>query len=156
VSSDAVRARAAAYLRECHVMTLATCGEAGVWAAAVFYASEGFMLHFLSAPSARHVQNLESSPRVSATVQKDYSEWQRIRGVQLEGVARETDARERERVQRVYGEKFPIVARIGAAPLAIAKAFQRVRFYTLLPDRAYFVDNSRGFGHRDEIELPAP
>jgi len=30
-----------------------------------------------------------------------------------------------------------------------------VRWYRLEPQRLYFIDNSRGFGHRDEIE-PAP
>jgi len=57
--------------------------------------------------------------------------------------------------QRLYGRKFPLVGSRGKLPVAIAAALQRVRWYRLEPQRLYFIDNSRGFGHRDEIE-PAP
>lgn len=150
---DDACARALAYLRECRVMTLATYGSDGVSAAALFYASEGFTLHFLSAPTTRHVRNLALHPRVAVTVQKDYGDWNEIRGLQLEGVAAEADAAEAARVRNVYAAKFPLVARIGEAPPAMAAAFARVRFYSVVAERARFVDNSRGFGHRDEIDV---
>jgi hypothetical protein len=28
-----------------------------------------------------------------------------------------------------------------------------VRWFRLLPERVFFIDNSNGFGHRDEIDL---
>jgi uncharacterized protein YhbP (UPF0306 family) len=146
-------ARAAAYLRDCHGMTRATQGPDGVCAAAVFYASDAFTLYFVSAPSTRHARNVRANPRVAVTVQKDYRDWRRIRGVQLEGEAREVAAGEREHVLRLYAAKFPVVAQADRAPAAIAEAFARIRFYTIVPVRAYFVDNARGFGHRDEIDL---
>jgi hypothetical protein len=46
----------AAYLAGHHVMTLATQGGEGPWAAAVFYASDGASLIFLSAPNTRHAE----------------------------------------------------------------------------------------------------
>ena len=148
-----VRERAAAYLRECHVMTLATHGREGPWAAAVFYASNALTLHFLSSPSTRHAQDVAADSRVCVTVQKDCADWRDIRGVQLAGVASEVGAADLARVQSLYAAKFPIVAPGAGAPEAIVRALARVCWYTIVPERAYFVDNSRGFGVRDEIDL---
>ena len=60
----ALHQRVLAYLGEHRVMTLATQGRDGPWAAAVFYASEGFDLYFLSSPSTRHCADLSGNPRV--------------------------------------------------------------------------------------------
>ena len=76
---------ALAYLANHQVMTLATSGPQGLWAAAVFYASEGFTLTFLSAAHTRHAQNITAVPHVAATIQEDYRDWQKIQGIQLEG-----------------------------------------------------------------------
>jgi uncharacterized protein YhbP (UPF0306 family) len=150
---EALRRRVAAYLREHHVMTLATYGSEGLWSAAVFYADDGHSLFFLSSPASRHCRNLATSPRVSATIQKDYTDWQDIKGVQLEGIAREIRGKEEELARRLYGEKFPVVRALARAPAALAEAMDRVRWYEVAPDRLYFVDNSAGFGHRDAIDL---
>lgn len=154
--SEGLRERAQDYLREHHVMTLATAGAEGPWAAAVFYVSDGFTLFFLSSPTSRHSRALASSPRVAATIQEDYADWPQIKGVQLEGIAGEISGPEEERARRLYGEKFPIVGKLAQAPAAIVKALARVRWYKLVPERVYFIDNSAGFGHRDELDLRGP
>ena len=105
----------------------------------------------VSSPRSRHCMNLASNAHVCATVQKDYDDWTRIRGVQLEGRAEEVPASERERVRRRYARRFPMIG--GGAPAAIAEALARVRWYSVVPERCWFVDNSRGFGHRDEVDL---
>ncbi|MBI3371843.1 MAG: pyridoxamine 5'-phosphate oxidase family protein [Betaproteobacteria bacterium] len=151
---EVLHRRVAAYLREHHVMTLATHGSEGVWAAAVFYVSDGFNLIFLSSPSSRHCRNLAESPRVSATVQEDYADWPEIKGVQLEGIAREIGGEREQHARHIYGEKFPLIRGLAQAPVAIAKAMDKVRWYEVVTDRLYFIDNSAGFGHRDAIELP--
>jgi hypothetical protein len=38
-------------------------------------------------------------------------------------------------------------------PPAIVKALAKVRWFLLVPERFHFIDNSKGFGHRDEIVL---
>jgi uncharacterized protein YhbP (UPF0306 family) len=134
-------------------MTLASQGEEGVWAAAVFYANDGFGIYFLSSPASRHCRNLERNPRVSAAIHEDCADWREIKGVQLEGIACVLAGTEEEQARRLYGAKFPVVGEIERAPAAIVKALARVRWYRLVADRLYFIDNSAGFGHRDEIEL---
>lgn len=136
------------YLHKHHVLTLATHGPEGLWAAAVFYVNDGFQLYFLSAGHTRHAQNMAASPRVAATVQEDYPEWSVIKGIQLEGEARQLAGKEREAAFHLYAGKFRFLEQpISAIEMALA----RVNWYCLSPDRLYFIDNSRGFGHRDEI-----
>lgn len=152
--AEALRQRVAAYLREHHVMTLATHGSGGVWAAAVFYVNDGYNLLFLSSPTSRHCRNLLDSPRVSVTIQQDYADWPEIKGVQLEGIAGEIRGEEVQRARRLYGEKFPVIHGLAQASIALATAMEKVCWYEVVPDRLYFIDNSAGFGHRDAIELP--
>ena len=155
MSQAALRERVPRYLREHRVLTLATQGPQGPWAAAVFYAGDERALVFLSSPSSRHAGDLALQPRVAATVQEDYADWTAIKGVQIEGTASELRGDDAALTQRLYGEKFPLVANASAAPAAIAAALARVRWYRLVPDRLFFVDNAAGFGHREELGLGA-
>ena len=143
----------AQHLQRHHVMTLATGGADGPWAAAVFYASDGADLLFLSSPASRHARNLAQDPRCAATIQSDCSDWADIKGVQLQGRVKSLHGDEQARGQQLYGQKFPLVGPSESIPAAIAAALARVRWYRLEPERLYFIDNSLGFGHRDEIDL---
>lgn len=143
----------AAYLERHRVMTLATCGADGPWAAAVFYVHVGPALYFLSSPSSRHCRNLAHDPRCAATVQEDYSDWAQIKGIQMEGRAGEVRGDEALLARQRYADKFPLVARLASAPAAIVAAFARVHWYRLQPEHMHFIDNSRGFGHREPIDL---
>lgn len=64
---QSLKEKALAYLESHNVMTLATHGPEGLWAAAVFCVSDDFKLYFLSAPTTRHGRNLTENPRVAAT-----------------------------------------------------------------------------------------
>ncbi len=142
---------AAQYLLDHHVMTLATQGSDGPWAAAVFYAPDGDDLIFLSSPNTRHCRDLASQPRCAATIQSDAQDWRSIRGIQLEGAVSELQGAERSRAEQLYGERFPFV-RPGEAPAAIVLALARVHWYKLRISRLYFIDNRRGFGQRRQFD----
>ena len=114
--TSASRQRALRYLREHHVMTLATQGGDGPWAAAVFYVNVDFTLYFLSAPSSRHCTHIAAQARVAATIHEDYADWPQIRGIQLEGIVRELSGADAELARRLYGEKFPIVGDAAQTP----------------------------------------
>ncbi len=150
---DNVRSQAEQYLRAHSVATLATRSGDDLWAAAVFYVNDGFALYFLSAPTTRHCTNLAQDPRVALTIQEDYADWLEIKGVQIEGIASEISGAEEEKARRLYGEKFPVVGKLAQAPAAIVKALAKVRWYKVVPHRLFFIDNSFGLGHRDEIGL---
>ncbi len=145
--------KALAYLRDHNVMTLATSGAQGLWAAAVFYVNDGFTLYFLSAPTSRHSLNIESQSTVAVTIQEDYRDWREIKGIQLEGAARRIEGAEQAAALVRYGAKFPVVGNLAQAPAEILQAMSRIVWYRVAPTRLYFTDNSLGLGHRDEIPL---
>lgn len=152
MSAD-LRHRVHDYLHSHHVATLATMASDGPWAAAVFYVNDGDRLYFLSSPTSRHCRNLDQDARAAATIQADYKNWPEIRGVQMEGRVGVLGGAEEARARRLYTEKFPLIGNLGQAPAAIVAALARVRWYCLAPTRLYFIDNSLGFGRRDEITL---
>ena len=139
------------YLAQHHVMTLATQGGDGPWAAAVFYVRDGDDLIFLSSASSRHGRDLALEPRCAATIQSEADDWRAIQGIQLEGRVSELEGDERSRAQQLYGDRFPF-ARAGSAPTAIALALARVRWYRLRIARLYFIDNRRGLGQRRQFD----
>ncbi len=145
--------RALAYLYEHHVMSLATSNNDGMWAAAVFYASDGFELYFLSSPKTRHAINLEANAAVCATIQEDYRDWRSVKGIQLAGHAVRLQGSQRTAAIECYERKFPFVGDALGMAREIASALEMVSWYRLVPSRLLFVDNSLGFGHRDEIAL---
>jgi uncharacterized protein YhbP (UPF0306 family) len=149
-----VQCRALDYLVRHRVLTVATYGPEGLWAAAVFYVNDGFTLYFLSAPTSRHSRNIGRTSRVAGTIQGEYEDWREIKGIQLEGEALRIGGPEQAAAALRYGQKFPVVANLASAPAEIVRAFEKVAWYKVLPARLYLIDNSRGLGHRDEVALP--
>lgn len=150
-----LRATVVGYLAERYSLTLATQGPEGPWAAGLYFASDGLTLYFLSDPASRHCQDIAADPRVAAAVHEDYRDWREIRGIQLEGRAEPVAAAaELARAWEVYLAKFPFVRqfRVGDA-LQIAGRMVRARFYRIVPARLFFLDNRKGFSHRDELPL---
>lgn len=141
----------ATYLRQHHVMTLATQGVDGPWAAAVFYAEDGDDLVFVSSPNSRHCRDLAQEPRCAAEIHADAADWRSIQGIQLEGAVSALEGADLRRAQQLYGERFPFV-RPGGAPAAILQALARVRWYRLRIARLYFIDNRLGFGQRQQFD----
>jgi uncharacterized protein YhbP (UPF0306 family) len=139
-----------AFLHGHHVMTLATQGAEGPWAAALFYAPDGDDLVFLSARTSRHGRDLASQPRCAATIQDQEQDWRSIRGIQLEGAAAQLAGAEGDEARRLYAERFAFV-RPHLAPAAILEALARVQWYRLRVSRLLFIDNRRGFGKRQEF-----
>lgn len=142
------RAAALRYLGAHHVLTLATTGAEGIWAAAVFYASEGFELYFLSAAHTRHARNIAATPAVAATIQEDYEDWTAIKGIQLEGTANALAGDAAVRARKLYEQRFAFIA---SAPPPLQQALATITWYRLTPSRVYFIDNSVAFGHRGRV-----
>jgi uncharacterized protein YhbP (UPF0306 family) len=151
--NNSLREKTLAYLQNHNVMTLATTGPDGLWAAAVFYVNDGFTLYFLSAPTTRHSRNIAAQPTIAVTIQEDYKDWPEIKGIQLEGQVYQIEGAERATVIAHYGSKFPIVGNLAKAPAAIIKAMSKIAWYKVVPKRLYLIDNSLGLGHRDEVPL---
>ena len=150
-----LRERVLALLSEHHVTTLSSVGSDGPWAAAVFYAHDGLKLYFLSAPTSRHAQHLAADPRVAATIQRDYDDWPGIRGLQLKGTVREVAAEDEARVRALYQQRYPLIGGGAGVPRKILEALDKIRWYELVPEDIYLIDNTLGFAHREHLS-PSP
>ena len=158
---DALVAEVQAYLKSHHVMTVATVGDGLPQAADVFYASDGFTLYFVSDPSTRHGANIARQPQVAVTIHEDYDDWRQIQGLQIEGPARLVSSKlELVKAMAVYLAKYPWARPFLASPAAISAQVARktsgIRFYKVSPHWVRFVDNSKGFGHHEELILAHP
>jgi uncharacterized protein YhbP (UPF0306 family) len=144
------------YLQAHNTMTLATCADNVPWAATVFYASEDLSLYFFSAPDSRHCENISVNTKVAVTVQEDYRDWRQIKGLQLEGTVVPVDSMiEKGKALAIYARKYPDVIELFTDPSSgvFHRAFLKVKFYRVTPERVLFIDNSQGFGKRQELVL---
>ncbi len=156
--SDPLKQQILDYLETHNTMTLATCSGDVPWAATVFYASNDLRLYFFSAPDSRHCQNLAANPRVAVTIQEDYDDWRKIKGIQLEGTVTLVDSiAEKAKAMTAYARKYPEVIRLFTNPASglFYKAFLKVKFYCVVPQKLFFIDNEQGFGKRQEIAIDA-
>lgn len=147
------------FLDSLSTLTLATCGPAGPWAAALFFVrDEEFNLYFISSQSSRHVQDLLTDPNVAVTVNGDPDNWIEIRGLQISGTAEVVTENERADATSLYLQKFSDVRRILSAPSTdaerrIAESFTASEFFRIRPRTVRMIDNIKGFGYKAEFVL---
>ncbi len=158
--TDDLRRSIRDYLATHNVMTIASCDGNVPWAAAVFYASDGFDLYFFSNPRSRHGINMTANATVSAAIHEDYRDWREIRGLQLEGRAeRLRSLKLQARFLEVFSKKFPFVKeffRPGTLRQLLQPKLAGIRLYRIVPHTIYYLDNRRGFGHREMLEVSNP
>jgi uncharacterized protein YhbP (UPF0306 family) len=131
-------------------MTLATTGADGeAHAAAVYFASsEDLTLYFFSAADSQHSQDLVHHPQAAAAIYPEVSGWQAIRGLQLRGrVAPLARGEAWQSAWELYAGKFPFVKDLKSIVASN-------RLYAFTPRWLRLVDNRRGFGFKQEWELP--
>ena len=156
VVSTTAREQIAAFLADQTTLTLATTNADGsVHACDVFYAQDGDLaLYLLSDPKTQHIQNMLRTPRVSATVHGASRGWENIRGAQLVGDAeRVSDTAERVRAFGLYTAKYPFVRQWLASTNDLGQAIKMVGtvdLYKLKPHWLRWIDNTQGFGHKEE------
>jgi len=154
--SKALRAQVLTYLQEHNTLTVATEGPDGPWAAGLFYASDDFLIYWLSKGGSRHSRNIAYRPRVSIAIHEDYQDWRLIQGIQMEGMAELIGKpSQNAEVMSTYIAKFPFMA-VGYTSRklagALVGALTRVQVYRFTPDLIFFVDNTRGLGHRRKLK----
>jgi uncharacterized protein YhbP (UPF0306 family) len=143
-----------AFLAAHHVMSLATLGASGAHATSLFYACDGLALIWVSEPDSQHSREIEADPRVAATVAPDYSDFAVIRGLQITGSARRIVARdERMRQLAQLEARYTFLGQLAAGPLKLREAYARTAVYRLQPARIVLIDNTKGFGHKETLEI---
>jgi hypothetical protein len=152
--ADDLADRIAILLDAHHVMSLATLGPDGPHAANLFYARDGFALFWVSDTTSRHSVELDADGRVAATIAHDYADYATIRGLQLSGRARRlVDDAERTRARQILEARYPFLRQLLDAD--VRDSYARAQIYRLDVGRFVLIDNTRGFGHKDVLEVAA-
>ena len=155
--SSEIAGRICAFIADHHVLSVATHGSDGPHAANVFYASDEMTLFWVSDRNTQHSREIEAQPRVAITIASDCFDFSQIRGVQMTGTARRIEsADERARHFARLEARYPFLKTLADAPPALREAYARVEIYCFEPARAVLIDNSKGFGHRETLELGRP
>jgi hypothetical protein len=149
MSAPETRAQISLLLTKQSTLTLATVDPAGQpMAASLFFAADAELnLYWTSSSKSRHSRNLALDPHAAITVYAATWWWRDIAGVQFEGEATViAPGTEWQAALDLYLSKFPF-----------AKEFEvellRSSFYRFTPSWGRLIDNSRGFGYKEEISF---
>lgn len=154
--TSALAQEIAAFLAAHHVLSLATIGSAEPHAVNLFYACDGLALVWLSDPETRHSRELEANNRVAATVAPDYSDFATIKGVQIAGTARRIVAEdERGRYLALLELRYSFLRELRGGTPQLRQAHAQSAVYRLEPRRMVFIDNTKGFGHKETLRFSA-
>ena len=153
-----VKAGAKEMLAEISTLSLATCSENAPWAATVFFTSDSdFNIYFVSDHRTQHGRDIAENARVAATVNPDCKTWDAIKGLQIRGEISVVDGLERAKAVTLYVKKFPHVGQLVQAPEGadeetIAQRLAAANIYKIAPEMIRVIDNSKGFGHKEEFK----
>ena len=137
-----------AFLKTQSTLALSTSGDAGApCVAPLFYLpGDNLEIYWFSSPRSGHGRNLKRDPAAALAVYGHTERWEEIRGCQMRGAVETITGRRRRAVASAYVERFRLGALFQAAML-------RSRLYMFRPRWVRYIDNSRGFGFKFEIDL---
>ncbi len=117
----------------------------------LFYlADDALRLYWFSSRSSLHSKNLARNPRASVAVFRQVESWRQIQGIEMQGSAAIVAAKPlRESITRDYCERFQLGN-------LFALAIGRSALYCFTPSWLRYIDNTRRFGYKFEIELSSP
>jgi uncharacterized protein YhbP (UPF0306 family) len=146
--ADAI-ATVTAFLKAQSTLALATVAADGSpRVTPLFYLLEdGPRIYWFSSAASEHSRSLRRNPAAAVTVYRDAERWREIRGVQMRGAARAVGDRAlRRSIAESYAERFQL-GKVLQAGIA------RSSLYVFEPSWMRYIDNSRRFGYRFEVQL---
>ncbi len=139
-------------LRQHTILTLATSGEAGPHAVSLMYAHEAFDIYWLSDRKTCHSDHLASGRSAAVTIAAQYEDFLKIRGLQMRGTGcRLTDADEETAGFDLLVARYPFLTQFSVGKLA--RNLDAAAVYRFRPARLTLIDNARGFGFKQTLEL---
>ncbi len=142
-----------------YTISIATAAKEESWSASVFYVSDQKLnIYFISFDESKHIQGILKNKKVSATINQDVSDWMQIKGLQLQGVAYKVPEQHRKNILNAYRQKFDSIHELLDLPKTddekkIAKQFNSISLFCFEPHWIRLLDNSLGFGSKEEIEI---
>lgn len=126
------------FIKEHHVMTLATLSSGIPYCSNLFYAfiSEKQTLVFTSALTTEHAKNMLQNSSVAASVVVETKVVGKVRGVQLQGIAERVTENSMREVKMAYLKRFPYAV------------FADLELWQFKVTFAKLTDNRLGFGKK--------
>jgi uncharacterized protein YhbP (UPF0306 family) len=126
------------FIREHHVMTLATCFNDEPYCCSLFYVyvEEAGCFVFSSESNTKHIRDVAHNMYVSANIALETETVGKIQGLQLQGLVYHPQEDMVKAAQRAYMRRFPYAALLNTT------------FWILEPTWAKFTDNRFGFGKK--------
>jgi uncharacterized protein len=151
VSSFELLSTISIFLSKHNVLNLAYADAQSIGACALWFAAdEACTCYFLSSPTTRHGAALAGGADVAFTVQKDEQDWRAIQGVQGRGSCRLVADEARAQAWATYTARFPFVAQQFPD---LEAALTKTRLWQIKPTWLRLIDNTQGFGHKDELAI---
>ena len=140
------------FLRSHNTMSLATSRDDRPYVAALFYASDGLILYFLSNPGSEHSLNIFLNPRVAATINTEHFDWKTVRGLRIMGKAYAIDEEESKHARDIFESKYPFLTGLLKSG-ELRREFADHAFFKIVPENIRFIDNSVHFGYSAEMQI---
>ncbi len=130
--------RIADFIKEHHVLTLATCDENQPWCTNCFYVylEDENCFVYTSDDETRHVKEVLVNTKVAASVVVETNVVGKIRGIQLTGTMVRPGNELDSKVKNAYLKKFPFAM------------LMKTSLWVLKPDFIKMTDNRLGFGKK--------
>ncbi len=124
------------FLKEHHVLTLATCVENNAWCAHCYYVwlKEENCFVFTSGAESKHVQDVNVNPKVAGSVVLETSIVGKVQGIQFRGTMEMPEKELASKAKIAYLKKFPLAV-VMKSPLWVVHV-----------DYIKMTDNLLGFG----------
>ncbi|MBW1766349.1 MAG: pyridoxamine 5'-phosphate oxidase family protein [Deltaproteobacteria bacterium] len=131
-----------------NILTLATLREDGYpQANTVTYANDGLTIYVSTAQDSQKIKNIKNSNKISLTIDKDYEDWNKIKGLSMAATAEiPTNPDEIQKAMNCLVKKFPFLAEMPEPeePMAVVK---------ITPNIISVLNYELGFAHADLVEV---
>jgi len=107
----------------------------------VYYVNKGLHIFFESDAQSQKLHVLKSNPRIAVAIDEDYEDWNKIKGVQIIGLARFVSDKDDDNIQEIYKKKFRQLEDLGGIP-------QHHVFVEIVPEKIYYLDYEERFGKK--------
>jgi uncharacterized protein YhbP (UPF0306 family) len=134
------------------VMSIAVGSNGTAWSAPVYYLFDAKMFYFFSNPESRHIK-LSNAGLASASIFRDDPDIKNLAGIQMSGTILKAPLNaESVMVAKRYCTLFNISGNAKDILSFFASKFH-ASLYCFEPQIIYYMDNSKGFGSREEVVL---
>lgn len=128
------------FLKEHHVLTLATCADNRPWCCNCYYAylehEVGFV--FISEIESRHIQEALANTYVSGTVVLESDIAGKLQGVQFEGKLRILDLQLTNKAKMLYVKKYPMTSLLQTSLWFLEVSYMKFTDNRLIPGNKLF------------------